>query len=299
MTFYGNYFHGLLCAIVCLVGFTCAASAEESESVENPSSVKHPLSWTFRYAKSRSAYIRTNIRDYSCRLIKRERIDGILQDHHFIEVKVRSEQQVDGEVVRPLAVFMQYLAPSRLKGRKILYVDGENDGMMIVRKGGRAFKYVKLEIDPNGVAARRESNHPITDVGFDKIIERLIQRVENDIAIDPEATNTEVEHFRDARINDRSCTHILVIHPEPDEGIEYHKASLYVDDDLGVPIRLTVHGWPEKPGDPPPLNEEYTYVGLKLNVGLSDSDFHSDQIESQPKDDRPAGDQTAANRTPR
>ena len=55
-----------------------------------------------------------------------------------------------------------------------------------------------------------------------------------------------------------------------------------MDDELHVPIRLTVHDWPEKEGDDPPLIEEYTYVDLRLNVGLSDSDFSRDTLDSTP-----------------
>ena len=257
------------------------SSVETESSVESKTST-HPLTWTFRYATSLSNHIRRNINDYSCRLVKRERIDGKLQKHQFIQVKVRCEKQLDGEVVEPMAVFMQYLAPAKFKDRRVLFIAGQNDGKMLVRKGGRAFKFAKLQIDPNSSAARRESNYPITDVGFDKIIERLIRTVTDDIKNDPTAANTLVSHFRNAKINDRVCTHIKVEHPQRGDGLEFHKASLYIDDELNVPIRLTAHGWPEKEGNEAPLIEEYTYVDLRLNVGLSDSDFSRGTLDSTP-----------------
>ena len=34
--------------------------------------------------------------------------------------------------------------------------------------------------------------------------------------------------------------------------------------------------WPETPGGEPPLEEEYTYLDVELNVGLKDSDFDPD-----------------------
>ncbi len=271
----------LLATVVFVTGLVSPATADEAATVTHEAS-SHPLSWTLRYATSRSDYIRKHIRDYSCRLIKRERIDGTLQKHQFIQVKMRCEQRRDDDVVRPMAVFMQYLAPGNLKGRQVLYIDGQNDGMMEVLKGGRAFKYVKLRIDPNGTAARRESNYPITDVGFDKIIERLTERVTDDIKNDPTAANTQVSHFRNARVNDRVCTHIRVIHPHRGDGIEFHKASLYIDDELKVPIRLVVYDWPSSEGQEPPLIEEYTYVDLRLNIGLTDADFSEAKLDSAP-----------------
>jgi hypothetical protein len=246
----------------------------------------HPLSWTVRYAKSHSDYIRQTVRDYSCRLIKRERIDGELQEHHFARIIVRCEQLRDGVVTQPMSVFMQFLAPADVRDRRVLYIEGKNSGKVLVRKGGSALKYLRLRIDPHGTAARRESNYPITDVGFDKIIDRLVQRVEDNIRHDPMASNTQVSHFRNAKVNNRNCTHIRVVHPKKGNGIDFHSASLYVDDELHVPIRLVVHGWPAREGEPPLLMEEYTYIDLRLNVGLTDADFNEAKLDSS--SNRPA-----------
>ncbi len=37
----------------------------------------------------------------------------------------------------------------------------------------------------------------------------------------------------------------------------------------------------KKPDSPPPLEEEYTYIDVKLNVGLKDSDFNPDKSRVQ------------------
>lgn len=268
----------------CVSPLISNAFADEPNKVANTLAAEddkaHPLSWAFRYAQARSDYIAKNVRDYSCRLIKRERIDGELQSHQFINVMMRCEQKNDGQVEQPMAVFMQFLAPRILKDRRVLYVEGQNDGNMLIRKGGRSMKYLRLEFDPKGRAARRESNYPITDIGFDKIIDRLLERVASDIKNDPTAANTQVSHYRNAKVGDRICTHIQILHPKRGEGIQFHKASLYVDDKLHVPIRLVVHDWPASEGVKPPLMEEYTYVNLKLNVGLSDADFSESKLDS-------------------
>lgn len=265
------------------VGLASSATANEPATVTSEPG-DHPLSWIFSYASSRSDYIQKNIRDYSCRLIKRERIEGKLQKHQFIDVKVRCEPLPDSDVDEPMSVFMRYLAPGTMKDRRILYVEGENKGMMLIRKGGRTFKYVKLEIDPNSAAAKKESNYPITDIGFDKIIERLLERVTEDIKNDPTGANTQVSHFRNAKVSDRICTHINVVHPKRGEGIQFHKASLYVDDKLNVPIRLVVYDWPTSDGGDLPLLEEYTYVNLRVNVGLTDEDFSKAKLDSKGED---------------
>ena len=53
----------------------------------------------------------------------------------------------------------------------------------------------------------------------------------------------------------------------------YHLARIFVDDALQVPIRFAAYTWPENAGDPPQLEEEYTYRQLQFNVGYSDADF--------------------------
>ena len=50
-------------------------------------------------------------------------------------------------------------------------------------------------------------------------------------------------------------------------------ARIYLDDQLNLPIRYEAYDWPDQPGDKPVLLEEYTYVNLKINQGLTDADF--------------------------
>ena len=141
----------ILCSAA-LVAFAVvpAAAADPTPADASGSKVdvsSHPLMSTIRYAKSRSQYIRDHIRDYSCRLIKRERIEGKLQEHQFARVKVRCERRSGDEVVQPLSVYMQFLAPTRLKDRRVLYIADQNDGQVLVRKGGSILKYLKLRVD--------------------------------------------------------------------------------------------------------------------------------------------------------
>ena len=267
-----------IAACLILQAATTLRADEFSDILNESDQDAHPLQATIQYASLRAEYIRDHVHDYSCRLIKRERIDGELQSLQFAKVKVRCQRMIDGEVQKPLAVFMQYLAPAHLEDRRVLYVEGENGGRMLVRKGGRAFSYIQISVEPDSRAARRESNYPITEIGFDRIIGRLIQFAEEDIRHDPDGENTNVSFYRNAKIGDRVCTRIQVIHPVPHEGLRFYRADIFVDDDLQVPVRFALHGWPSQDGDEPPLLEEYTYVDLRMNVGLTDEDFSRSQL---------------------
>ncbi len=263
-------------AIVIVFGMCLPVVGEDSTAVPE----NHPLTSAMEFASAQIHSIQFNIRDYSGRLIKRERIDGQLQSYQFINVKMRCEQERDGERV-PMAVFMHYLAPQSLRDRRVLYIEGQYNGRMLVRKGGTSLEHVKLRIAPDSASARRESNYPITDIGFDKMVERLRQRMIEDMRNDPLGDNTIVNHFTDAQVGDRVCTRIQVLHPQQSDKVDFHEANLFVDDELQLPIRLTVHSWPEKPSDDPLLMEEYTYVNLRVNVGLTDADFNESQLESR------------------
>ncbi len=258
----------------------CAVTVAEETASTMANQAAHPLLPIIRYATSHAVYIRENVRDFSCRIIKRERIDGKLQEQQFANLHVRCEQRHDDGSVQPLAVFMQFVAPRTISDRRVLYIADQNDGKVLVRKGGKLMKHMKLKVDPLSARARSESKYLIMDAGLDKLMDRFIQQAEDDMERDPAAANTRVSHFGNALINDRPCTHIQIVHPQQGGGMEFHITSLYVDNELHVPTRLVVHGWPEREGDQPPVNEEYTYLNLRLNVGLTDSDFSETLLEN-------------------
>jgi hypothetical protein len=66
---------------------------------------------------------------------------------------------------------------------------------------------------------------------------------------------------------------IETTHPERGGDFLFHKVRVYIDNELGLPIRFEAYDWPKHPGAEPELAEEYTYTNLKLNVGLKDMDF--------------------------
>ena len=83
----------------------------------------------------------------------------------------------------------------------------------------------------------------------------------------------EVKFFEGAKINDRSCTCIQVVHPVPRRNFLFHVARIFVDDELNLPVRYEAYDWPKNPDDGPQLSEEYTYLNIKVNNGFTDLDF--------------------------
>lgn len=231
---------------------------------------QHPLWPALELAVDSYRHIRKNVRDYSCSLVRRERVRGRLLDHEYMRAKVRHQRSRDGKVVIPFGVYLKVLGPERVKGREVLFVEGQNDGDMLVRNGGKRFAFVTTRIKPDSDTAMSGNRYPLTEFGMQNLVLRLIEVVREDISINAE---TEVQFYNDATIDGRSCTGIEVRHPVYDSRLRFHTAKVFVDNALKVPVHYEAHGWPKEEGGEPPLMEQYTYRDIKLNVGFSDRDF--------------------------
>jgi hypothetical protein len=243
-----------------------------------PSIPAHPLDPALEFARNGLATIQSEIRDYTCTLVKRERINGELGDYEYMFTKIRNRQVVDGQVVSPFSVYMYFLKPSSVQGREVLYVEGKNDNKMIAREGGTAGKYLPtVWLRPNGIIAMRGQLYPITDIGLENLVVKLIERGEGEKKLG----NMEcaVSFAQNAKINGRACTLLQIKYDKPSPNVEFHLAQIFIDDEHQVPIRYAAFGFPQKPGENLPVLEEYTYLNLKLNVGLTDKDFDETNSE--------------------
>ena len=233
----------------------------------------HPLTAVLKFARSERAYLQQTVRDFTCRVTKRERIEGELQDYYYIDMRVREETSSAGQVTQPLSVLLEFLGPTDVEGRRALFVAGQNDNKLLVRKGGRRFGYVVMGIDPFGESVKRESLMPINEIGFSHLLDRTIRTLQQDVVADPSGDNTIVEHITTATINGRPCEMLRITHPLRRDGLQFFSASMCVDSELHVPVRFDVYDWPETPGQQPPLMAEFTYTNVTLNANLDDATF--------------------------
>ncbi len=157
-----------------------------------------------------------------------------------------------------------------MTGREVIYVAGQNDGNLIAHeaKGLKALVGA-VNLKPNSPMAMHGNRYPITELGILNLTKRLVEVGESDRKFG----ECEVQEYPNAKINNRTCTCIQVKHPIPRKNFRYHLARIYIDDELNVPIRFEAYDWPKEEGGQPLLLEEYTYVNVKLNAGLTDADF--------------------------
>ncbi len=221
---------------------------------------EHPLMPALRWAYDGMSNLE-KISDYSATLVKRERIDGKLNDFDHMFVKVRH---------KPFSVYMYFLAPAKIKGQEVIFMEGENNGNMWAHTVGIKDKmFGKVLIKPDGPIAMNGQRYPLTELGILNLTKRLVEVAQQDIKYG----ECEVKFFKNAKINNRLCTCIQVVHPVARRNFLFHLARIFVDDELNVPIRYESYEWPKEPGGPPELMEEYTYLNLKLNNGFTDADF--------------------------
>jgi len=220
----------------------------------------HPLVQAVEWAKIGLQRIE-QIQDYSATVAKRERIGGTLRNYEYYFIKVRH---------KPFSVYLYFLSPENLRGQEVIYVDGKNNGKMWAHTVGiRGSLIGTVSLSPTGVIAMKDQRYPMTEIGIKNLIRRLIEVGQQDMKYG----ECEVRFFRGAKINDRTCTCLQVVHPVPRRNFLFHIARIFVDDELNIPIRYEAHGWPTEPGGPPVLLEEYTYLNIKLNNGFTDLDF--------------------------
>jgi hypothetical protein len=241
-------------------------------------SAEQPLTAVINYARREQQYMNRMVRDFTCRLVKRERINGVLQEMHFIDMEVREAQSDGGQLVSPLSIYLHFLAPKNVVDRRVIFVEGANQGKILVRNGGKHFDYVIADVDPNSDAAREETLVPVTGIGFNRLLAHMIDVLEKHRQIDVTGENTSAERIRGAKINGRECTVIRITHPRPMPGLEFHQANVFVDEELHAPVRVDYSDWPKIEGRPGALIAEYTYTNLKLNVDLPDSTFSTARL---------------------
>ena len=229
----------------------------------------HPLDAALDLARNGLAHSQATIKDYSATLVKRERINGKLSDYQYMFVKVRNRKTGNGRITTPFSVYLYFLKPNEIKGREVVYIEGRNNGKLCAHEGGMKGRLLPtVWLKPTGNFAMQGQLYPLTDIGLENLMRKLIERGSKERKF----PDCEVTFHKNAKINGRPCTLLRVSHDMRRPEYEFSRAEIFIDDELNVPVRYAAYGW-AAPGKQPPVLEEYTYVNLKINIGLTDADF--------------------------
>lgn len=248
---------------------TLSAAGEDRDNQASTaeSSAAHPLDPLLAYARELKQHIEQEVVDYTAVMIKRERIGGSLGEETRMELKVRNQQLASGT---PLSAYLKFLEPHAARGREVIWVENANGNRLISHEAG-LLGFKRFDLQPDSVLAMLGNKYPITEIGILRLVEKLIEKGTRD----RELGDCLVEVLDGQRIGDRECRLFQITHPEKKAGFDFHVAQIFVDVERKIPLRYAAFMWPLNKAEPL-LEEEYTYIDLKLNVNLSDLDFSPD-----------------------
>lgn len=242
--------------------------AIKAEVIAEAKATGHSLDKAIDLAYQSLGHMRSSVQDYTAIMVKRELIDGAMAEPEYMKLKVRCPRETAAGKT-PFSVYMKFLRPKAFAGREVIWVDGVNQNRLCVHEGRGLMSMREFNLDPTGWVAMKGNRYPIYDAGIENLIVKLIEKAERDRAAGP-CTATYREG---AQINKRPCTLIELVHDQRKAPYEFHKAQVFIDTELNLPVRYAAYDWPASPGGAPVLMEEYTYVNIDVNTGLKDLDF--------------------------
>jgi hypothetical protein len=268
-----------------------AASRPVSVSDAELSEELKTLGDAIAFARAKLVAMDSDLNDYRGRIVKQERIDGVLGEQQEMAFKIRTRRASlePGGVPQPFSVYLKFLQPTSLAGREVVWVENANEGQMTVHESGFA-GLVRLQLDPTGFLAMRGNLHPIHEIGFQNLVEQLIQRAQ---VIEAHG-GADVRVIEGYPVGESTCQ-LIQVRPRANsnnralasdaaalkaEGVDFYLAEIAIDSQRGIPLRYAAYGVPNaEQHDDPPLLEEYTYLDVELNIGLDDFDFNPDNPE--------------------
>lgn len=247
-------------ALFCtLMGLGSAGFAQDGKD-RQPASIdpQHPLAPALEQAyKARD--VLAGVQDYTAVFTKQEMFGAQLKKA-TMTMKFREE---------PFSVYMLFGKP--YEGREVIYVAGANKNLLLAHDTGvRAIIGGTVSLAPDSDQAMEDNHYPITMIGLRNMLDRIITQWE----AEGQYGETNVRYFPNATLGKEvSCRVIESSHPQPRKQFKFQKTLLYIDKQSGLAIRVEQYAFPKNGEKQAPLVEEYTYMSVKTNVGLTDVDF--------------------------
>jgi hypothetical protein len=202
-----------------------------------------------------------NIMGYSLIMHKQERIGGVLQPSEEVQVYYRA---------KPHSVFMHWLQGTK-RADSVLYIEGANNGNMLVHPSGIAGRLVKVvSRDPEGEEARQAGRLPITQFGLKLSLERSLKNWQ--AAKESGSCRIEYLGVRKLReVGDRLC-YVLrrTCNPPDSDGIA--EVTIYLDKETCLPVGNVSK---DAQGN---LIGEYIYKDIQLNPQFKANQFESSAL---------------------
>jgi hypothetical protein len=270
---------GFVCLPLCMF-LACSASDADSSEKDKPPEISTPKEWqppdnaTMQQLAAKDPIVflencihryNHDVRSYRLKFHKRERIDGKLNGAEEIDVCFRE---------KPYSVLFRWNEGAR-KASAALYVEGENDGKLLVKPtglGGKIAGVVKR--DPEGSDAKKSGRYPLTQFGLKDAALRALASWKAAKAED--ALHVElVGEEKVKECGDRTCWVLKRSKYKKPESDGVTETTLYVDKETWLQIGSIVRGEGGK------LIGEYFFRAIELNPKFDDETFQREALEKK------------------
>ena len=206
-------------------------------------------------------HIQANYRDFTCTLIKQERLGSRLSKEQTVEAKFMQ---------KPYSVAMHWVKNAPIADRSI-YVEGKWNNQMMVRPAGMLAVVGPQMRSPDDKDVMKNTLRPITKFGFQCSLESLIEvyqqaRANGDLVCEIGLVGPDGQRSEFAEVAGRK-TIVLIRTLPAREDYPAKRTEIYIDVDYLVPILVKGYNWDSE------LSSSYLFTDLKFNVGLTADDF--------------------------
>ncbi|MBX3443001.1 MAG: DUF1571 domain-containing protein [Planctomyces sp.] len=246
------------------------SAAQSAPASVNPAAAESPV-LTGKWAMQMTVVLLqkgvaqfSTIPDYTSTFVKRERIGGDLTAEQQIQLKVRHA---------PFSVYMKWRSGET--GQQVIYVNGQNEGKMLVKPGGLKGRVAgTLSVDPDSSLARSQARYPVTMIGLTALAETILKFQETQIA---RGTGFECELRDDALFDERPCYRYLVTYAGREFSPDYRKSEILIDKEWSMPVYVRNYTW-AKDANPETLDDDtlvemYAYTEVQVRQQLADMEF--------------------------
>ena len=165
---------------------------------------------------------------------------------------------------KPKSIYLN-MKEGKNKGVVSVYIEGENEGKLIVRPKG-VLGVLRIKLDPEGKRAMEDSRHSITDAG----IGQILQIVKDNYGRWKSSGLGTVSYLGEVDQPGGSAHAVKAVFPEG-AGYYGHVIDIHFDSRSLLPVKISVLDWENR------LVEEYEYRDIMLNPNLTDEDFTLDR----------------------
>ena len=199
-------------------------------------------------AKMEASYAK--VEDYSAIFRKLERVKDVLLPEEKVLLKFK----------KPLQIYMRWIEGPL---KEAIYVEGENNNKVVAHSDGLGWN-LTWHLDPKGSVLLAGNRHPITDIGFGFILD--LMRTSFPIAI--KHGEIEIIRMEDVSFEGRPAT-VVETKLTPKDGRKYYATRMvcHIDKEYLLPVGIACYDEKDE------LMEEYDYKDVKINIGLTETDF--------------------------